>query len=123
MANRLAAEAKNPQCDVFWNNEVIRTVILKRKGTLERYVSESSRDIPPGMKDTEGYWAGFAARAHVLAMNTNLAASKGTIRSFSALAGPTQQGKVAMAHPLSWITATDPATTETIAFIVRRTWL
>ena len=36
LANRLAAEARNPQCDVFWNNEVIRTVMLKRKGALER---------------------------------------------------------------------------------------
>jgi len=73
LANRLEAEARNPQCDVFWNNEVIRTVILKRKGALERYVSESARDIPPGMKDAEGYWAGFAARARVLIWNTNTA--------------------------------------------------
>ena len=28
LANRLAAEARNPQCDVFWNNEVTRTVIV-----------------------------------------------------------------------------------------------
>jgi iron(III) transport system substrate-binding protein len=50
LANRLAAESKNPQCDVFWNNEVVRTVMLKRNGVLERYVSESSHDIPAGIK-------------------------------------------------------------------------
>jgi len=106
LANRLAAEASNPQCDVFWNNEVVRTVILKRKGVLERYVSESVRDIPAGMKDTEGYWAGFAARARVLVVNTNLVASKNTITSFSALADPQLRGKVAMAYPLFGTTAT-----------------
>jgi iron(III) transport system substrate-binding protein len=109
LANRLAAEASNPQCDVFWNNEVVRTVILKRKGVLERYVSESSRDIPAGMKDPEGFWAGFASRARVLVVNTNLVASKDTIATFVALADPQQQGKVAMAYPLFGTTATHAA--------------
>ncbi|MEA1991730.1 MAG: hypothetical protein U9N58_05990 [Thermodesulfobacteriota bacterium] len=33
--NRLLAEKVNPQCDVFWNSEVGRTIILKHKGVPE----------------------------------------------------------------------------------------
>ncbi len=110
LANRLIAEGRNPRCDVFWNNEVVRTVVLKRKGLLQPYISASAQDIPPSTKDAEGYWTGFAARARVLIWNTNAAAGASpattSIRDF---VEPQWKGKVAMAYPIFGTTATQAA--------------
>ena len=72
LVNRPIAEKSNPQADVFWNSEVGRTLILKEKGILTPYRSPSASDIPVQFKDPEGYWTGFAARARVLIVNTDL---------------------------------------------------
>ena len=34
LANRLLAEKDNPQADVFWSNEPVRTIVLKERGVL-----------------------------------------------------------------------------------------
>ena len=72
LVNRIIAEKDNPQCDVFWNNEIIRTIVLKKKGLLQKYISPESDTIPSGYKDPEGYWTGFAARARVIIYNKNI---------------------------------------------------
>ena len=63
LVNRLIAEKDNPNADVFWNNEIARSIVLKDKGILASYFSHSANDIPEQFKDKEGYWTGFAARA------------------------------------------------------------
>lgn len=68
---RLQEEAKNPRCDVFWNNEVVQMVLLAENGLLQPYVSPNAADIPAGLKDPDGLWAGFGARARVLIVNTD----------------------------------------------------
>lgn len=65
LVNRIIAERARPQCDVFWNNEVLRSIQLQREGVVEPYISPSASDIPAKFKDPEGYWTGFAARARV----------------------------------------------------------
>lgn len=70
MVNRIIAEKDRPQCDVFWNNEIVRTIKLKSMGLLQSYASSSAKDIPPFMKDPEGFWTGFAARGRILIYNT-----------------------------------------------------
>src|SRR5215207_3182894 len=42
LANRLLAEKNNPQADVFWSNEPVRTLVLKQRGVLAPYVSPSA---------------------------------------------------------------------------------
>ena len=37
LVDRLRREAAAPRCDVFWNNEICRTVLLGREGVLEPY--------------------------------------------------------------------------------------
>src|SRR5688500_9593836 len=37
LVNRLLAEKSNPQCDVFWNNEALRTHQLDRQGVIEKW--------------------------------------------------------------------------------------
>lgn len=72
LVNRLIAEKNNPQADVFWNNEFVRTIKLKEEGILEPYCSPSAKNIPEFYKDENCYWTGFAARARVIIINTNL---------------------------------------------------
>ena len=62
LVNRLIAEKNNPRADVFWNSESGRTIVLKQKGVLAKYVSPSASDIPSQFKDPDGCWTGFAAR-------------------------------------------------------------
>ncbi|MCD6389201.1 MAG: extracellular solute-binding protein [Desulfobulbaceae bacterium] len=107
--NRLLAEKANPQCDVFWNSEVGRTIILKNEGVLTPYVSPSAEDIPAQFKDVDGFWTGFAARARVLVYNTDLLEESELPESILELAEPGWKGRVALAYPLFGTTATHVA--------------
>ncbi len=109
LVNRLIAEKNNPQCDVFWNNEVIKSILLKNKGVLTPYKSPSAADIPELFKDKEGYWTGFAARARVLVVNTNLTAPGQGLKSIFDLQTEAFKGKAAIANPLFGTTSTHVA--------------
>lgn len=69
LTNRLIAEKGNPQADAFWNNEVTRTIQLKKENVLQPYTPQNANQIADVYKDSEGYWTGFAARARVLVIN------------------------------------------------------
>jgi len=100
LVNRLIAEKNHSRCDVFWNSEIGRTIILKKKGILTPYISPSSKDIPAQFKDKQGYWAGFAVRGRVLIYNKDLVSEEEIPRSIFELAKPQWQGQVALANPL-----------------------
>lgn len=68
---RLQEEADRPRCDVFWNNEIVQTLLLKEQGLLAPYEPTTAGDIPPAFRDPEHYWTGFAARGRVLIVNTD----------------------------------------------------
>lgn len=109
LVNRLLAERDRPQCDVFWNGEVARTLVLKEKGALAPYASPEAAAIPARLKDSDGAWTGFAARARALVYNTRLVAAADLPRSLFDLADPRWKGKVAIAYPLFGTTATHVA--------------
>lgn len=109
LVNRLIAEQNNPHCDVFWNNEIMRTIALKRRNLLTPYVSPSSVDIPDQFKDQDGYWTGFAARARVLVVNTRLVKEQNYPNSIDDLITDNWHGKGAMANPLFGTTSTHTA--------------
>lgn len=46
LVNRLIAEKANPRADVFWNSETGRTIVLKQKGVLAKYICPSATNIP-----------------------------------------------------------------------------
>jgi len=106
LVNRLMAEKENPKCDVFWNNEIVRTIVLKKKGVLTPYSSPSAEDIPSQFKDKDYYWTGFAARARVLIYNTKMLKETDLPKSIFELTEPKWKGKVALAYPLFGTTAT-----------------
>ena len=99
LANRLLAEKNNPQADVFWSNEPVRTLMLKKRGVLATYESPSAAGIPAVFKDPEIYWTGFSARSRVIVYNTKLVKQEEAPNSVLALTDPKWKGQVAIADP------------------------
>src|SRR5436853_2894879 len=60
LTNLIVAEAGRPRCDLFWNNEIVNTLRLKRRGLLVQYRPKAAVDIPERFKDPDGTWYGFA---------------------------------------------------------------
>jgi iron(III) transport system substrate-binding protein len=87
LANRLLAERNHPQCDIFWNNEILRTWQLAAHGLFEG-------------------WTEFGYRSRRLVINTNLLDPADAPRSLLELTNRTWQGKVAIAYPLFGTTVT-----------------
>lgn len=109
LTNTLIAEAVRPRCDLFWNNEILNTIRLEQKGLLQPFRPSSSEEIPPPYKDPNGLWYGFAARARILLVNTNLVNDTDRPRSISDLINARWKGKAGMAKPLFGTTATHAA--------------
>lgn len=96
-----------PRCDIFWNNELMLTARLKKLGALQPYVSPSAADIPDAFKDPEGYWTGFAARARIFIVNTELLPDRSAWpTSYTDLIDPKWKGNCGLARPLTGTTAT-----------------
>lgn len=108
LASRIREERARTRCDVFWSNEFAQMVALAEDGFLASYESPSAAAIPAGFKDPQHRWTGFAARARVFIVNTELA-DPGAIRSMWDLFDPKWAGKVGMARPLAGTTPTHMA--------------
>jgi iron(III) transport system substrate-binding protein len=90
LANRLVAERRSPQCDVFWGNEEMRT---RQLGEREVW------------RETNG-WAAFGYRSRRIVVNTNLLPLAQRPGSLVELTNETWRGKVALAYPQFGTTAT-----------------
>jgi iron(III) transport system substrate-binding protein len=106
LRRRLQEEAARPICDVYWNNEVVQTVLLADGGLLEPYLSPRAEGVPSHLKDPDGFWTGFAARARVLIVNTDLRPDA-TKRSWNTqdFLDPANADRCGMARPLTGTTA------------------
>ena len=89
LANRLLAEQRHPQCDVFWGNEELRTRQLAAAGVF---------------RATNG-WASFGYRSRRLAMRADGNAVPAP-SSWSDLTNAAYRGKISMANPIFGTTAT-----------------
>lgn len=98
--NRLIAEARNPQADVFWSGDPVRPFLLVERGLVEPYVSRNAQEIPRGFKADDGVWTGFAARARVLLVNRERLGDRAAPRSVRDLADPRWRGEAAIANPV-----------------------
>ena len=80
LVQRLIREKDHPQCDVFWNNQVLGTIQLAEEGVLEAYRGSGYERIPEAFKDPLGLWCGFAGRLRVWIVNTDrLSASENEV--------------------------------------------
>jgi iron(III) transport system substrate-binding protein len=87
LANRLIAESRRPQADLWWSNEEMRTRQLARLGVIE-----------PN-------WITFGRRQRVLVVNTNSITAMGSAGSFGMLTNEALRGRWAMAYPVFGTTA------------------
>jgi iron(III) transport system substrate-binding protein len=90
LVNRLLAERNHPQCDVFWNNEELRTHQLARQSVFRE----------------ENPWCSVGFRSRRIVVNTNhlsLASAPSTLHE---LTNSMWRGKIVLAYPLFGTTAT-----------------
>lgn len=109
LAAELEREADRPRCDVHWNNEILATIRLARKGVYEPYESPNAAPFPDWTKAKDHTWQAFAARARVLIVNANLVPEADRPKSLLDLTDPRWKGKVAIAKPQFGTTATQAA--------------
>lgn len=98
--NRIIAESKSPQADVFWSGDPVRPYLLVKRGLVEPYVSPSSSQVPASFKARDGTWTGGAARARLLLVNTKRVKASEMPRSVRDLGDPRWKGQTAIANPL-----------------------
>ena len=109
LTNTLIAEAVQPRCDLFWNNEILNTLRLKERGLLQPFQPLHAGDIPTAFIDRDGQWYGFAARARILIVNTKTVAEADRPKGLADLVNSRWKGKIGMAKPLFGTTATQAA--------------
>ncbi len=110
LVNRLLAERNRPRCDVFWNNEIIRSIQLREEGLTEAYHSPSAEHIPSNFKDPEGHWTGFGARARIIMVNKDILPNEEDWpRRIDDLTYVKWKGQAAFAKPLFGTTNTHAA--------------
>ncbi len=98
--NRLIAERGKPRADLFWSGDPVRPFALIKRGMAAPIDARGLAGIPAAFRGADRRWAGSAARARVLLVNTNLVPQKQTPRSIRALADPRFKGRAALANPL-----------------------
>lgn len=109
LTNAIIEEADRPRCDVFWNNEILNTLRLQERGLLEAYESPAAAAFPQEFRSPSGHWHGFAARARVLIVNTQLVSEAERPTSIYDLAEAKWKGKGGIARPIAGTTATHVA--------------
>ena len=107
LVKRIEAEKDRPRCDVFWNNEILHTIRLAKKGLLEPRQWNIPSNWPESLRASDGTWVAVAARARVLIVNKELLTDPSQYpNSILELSEPKWQGKAGMALPLYGTTAT-----------------
>jgi iron(III) transport system substrate-binding protein len=109
LTQAIIAESSRPRCDLFWNNEIVNTLRLGRKGLLAPFHPAAAAGYPTAFKSADGTWYGFAARARILLVNTRLVPEADRPSGLLDLTDPRWKGKIGIAKPLSGTTATHAA--------------
>ena len=107
LVSALTEERSNPRASVFWCNEIAQVAKLAQMGVLAPYESSAAADVPAMWKDPEHRWTGFAARARILIVNTELLPDPAQWpRSYKDLIDPKWKGRCAVAKPVRGTTLT-----------------
>jgi iron(III) transport system substrate-binding protein len=104
---RIEAESAKPSCDCFWNNEIMHTLRLQKKGLLQARRWPIPETWPKSYRASDGSWVGFAARARVILVNkVRLPQETEWPSSVLELANPKWKNRCGMAYPIYGTTAT-----------------
>lgn len=109
LVNRIISEKANPQADVFWNGEILQTIVLKESGVLEKASPENSKNLPASFIDKDSTWFGFGGRARVLIFNKTLISRENCPKTLEDLAKGDNVKKTGIAYPIFGTTATHAA--------------
>lgn len=109
LVQAVITEASRPRCDLFWNNEIIGTLRLKRLGLLQPFEPAHASEFPENFRGKDGTWYGFAARARILLVNTEVVPEAERPTSIQDLLDPKWKGKIGIAKPLFGSTRTHVA--------------
>ena len=96
LGQAIAAEKDRPRCDVFWDNELLQTLLLVKQGALAPLPKELEGRSPVHGDN----WIGFAARARILLVNTAVVATADRPRSVRDLADARWKGRTGIANPI-----------------------
>lgn len=105
----IAEGSLHPRCDVFWNNEILNTLKLEKRGLLAAYKPTGADNFPSMYRSPEHLWHGFAARARVMIVNTDLVPEDERPGSIYDLIEEKWRGRCGLAKPLFGTTATHVA--------------
>jgi iron(III) transport system substrate-binding protein len=83
LVDRLIAEQRHPQADVYWASDPLSAELLKWRGISQPYTSPNAEGIPDQFRDPDGHWTGFAARAWVILANRELEDQPEGLASFT----------------------------------------
>ena len=72
LVEQIQRENGRPRADVLWNNEMLGTLELQRRGLLAPYAGEGWKRMPPAWRDPDGLWAALGARMRGMIVNTSL---------------------------------------------------
>jgi len=109
LAAELQQEAGHPRCDVHWNNEPLGSVRLASAGVYAPLPENFVAAFPADTRPADRTWQGFAARARVLIVNSNLVKDADRLRNLFDLTAERYAGRVAIAKPFFGTTATQAA--------------
>src|SRR5438445_388274 len=100
VVNRLIAEARQPQADVFLSGDPVRPFLLIKRGLVQPYPSPAAATVPARFRAPDGTWTGSAARARILLVNKEKVSAAEMPKSVRDLAAPRWKGQTALANPL-----------------------
>ena len=100
VVNRLIAEARQPQADVFLSGDPVRPFLLIKRGLVQPYPSPAAASVPAHFRAPDGTWTGSAARARILLVNKEKVSAAEMPKSVRDLAAPRWKGQTALANPL-----------------------
>jgi len=109
IVNGLIGEKSAPQADVFWNGEILQTILLKESDVLEKTTLSNAKDLPEAFVDKDGKWFAFGGRARVLIYNKTLISREECPKTMEALAQGANVAKTGLAYPIFGTTATQAA--------------
>ncbi|MEM7453311.1 MAG: extracellular solute-binding protein [Planctomycetota bacterium] len=110
LAEEIINQQQRQRADVFWNNEILHTIRLKKLGLLEPYDCQEAENYPASFVSPDKDWFGFAARARVFIVNTEILPDEADWpTSIDDLTDPVWKDRCSIARPLFGTSSTHAA--------------
>ena len=94
LIKRLSAEGVNTPADVLLTSDVVNLYRAKSLGLLQKVESKKlTSNIPPNLRDSEGFWFGLTKRARVIMYNKK-SVKKSDLSTIEDLATPKWKGRL-----------------------------